>query len=251
MTMPEPPEKLGSLSPRAQLPLPPFFMIGGLMVLIVASWIPLVVFARARVDRGPDTRVHLTQDMDNQPKYKAQDASTVFADGRAMRLPIEGTVARGQLQEDDQYYRGYSRTVGADGKFNITFFDSMPLEKLRETTGRDLSGLIERGEQRFNIYCAVCHGQDGYGNGPVNNRAIQRQEPKWVPAANLTSETVRNRPDGHLFNTITNGIRNMAGYGAQIPTEDRWAIVAYLRALQLSQHAPASAVPPQQLDTLR
>jgi mono/diheme cytochrome c family protein len=110
---------------------------------------------------------------------------------------------------------------------------------------------VERGQQRFNIYCAVCHGTDGYGNGPVNNRAVQRQEQKWVPAANLHSDVVRSRPDGHIFNTITNGIRNMAGYGSQIPVQDRWAIVAYLRALQLSQHAPASAVPAEQLNTMR
>jgi mono/diheme cytochrome c family protein len=252
MSMPEPPTKLGSLSPRGELPLPPFFMIGAFLVLVVASWIPLVVFARARVGRGPETRVHLTQDMDNQPKVKPQDASDVFADGRAMRLPIAGTVARGQLQEDDHYYRGFTREIDANGKYNTTFFDSLPPQLINNPNQPDaLAMLVERGQQRFNIYCAVCHGTDGYGNGPVNNRAVQRQEQKWVPAANLHSDVVRSRPDGHIFNTITNGIRNMAGYGSQIPVQDRWAIVAYLRALQLSQHAPASAVPAEQLNTMR
>ena len=82
-------------------------------------------------------------------------------------------------------------------------------------------------------------------------RAVERQGPKWVPAANLHSDIVRSRPYGHLFNTVTNGIRNMPGYGSQIPIQDRWAIVAYLRALQLSQHAPASAVPTDKIDSMR
>src|SRR5580765_3741211 len=104
--MSEAPEKLGSLSsPRSEPPRPPFFMVGLFLVLVVASWIPLVVFARARVSKTPDSRVHFTQDMDNQPKLKTQDASDVFADGRELRLPIAGTVARGKLQEDDHYFR--------------------------------------------------------------------------------------------------------------------------------------------------
>jgi mono/diheme cytochrome c family protein len=127
----------------------------------------------------------------------------------------------------------------------VQFFDSLPSQvKLSPE-------LLKRGQERFNIYCAVCHGLDGYGNGAVNARAVEKQEPKWVPAANLHSDTVRSRPDGHLFNTVTNGIRNMAGYGSQISTEDRWAIVAYLRALQLSQHAPATALPKEKLDSMK
>ena len=85
----------------------------------------------------------------------------------------------------------------------------------------------------------------------MNQRAIERQEPRWVPAANLHSDLVRSRSYGHLFNTVTNGIRNMPGYGSQSSTQDRWAIVAYLRALQLSQHAPASAVPADKIDSMR
>jgi hypothetical protein len=85
----------------------------------------------------------------------------------------------------------------------------------------------------------------------VNERAAELQEPKWVPAASLHSDVVKGRPDGHIFNTITNGIRNMPGYGSQVPVPDRWAIVAYIRALQLSQDAPASAVPPEKLQTMK
>jgi len=243
--MAEDPVKLGTLSDR-ELPRPPFAMIGTFLILTVATWIPLVVFARARVSKSEEPRVHLIQDMSSQPKYREQTSSEVFADGRADRLPIDGTVARGQLDEDDHYYRGYSRTPDpATGKDQITFFDTLPSQVVLSPA------LLDRGQQRFNIYCAVCHGRDGYGNGPINARAVERQEAKWIPPANLQSDAVRNRPDGHLFNTITNGIRNMAGYGAQIPTQDRWAIVAYLRALQLSQQAPASAVPADLLNAVK
>lgn len=242
----EAPKKLGSLSPRGELPRPPFVMIAVFLVLTVATWIPLVVFARARVSKSTEPRVHMFQDMDNQPRYGAQQASPIFADGRSMRLPIPGTVARGKLEEDDHLYRGYRRTIDAStGKVDTIFFETLPSQiQLNQA-------LLERGQQRFNIYCGVCHGNDGYGNGPVNVRALERSEAKWVPPANLHTEVVIGRQDGHLFNTITNGIRNMAGYGSQISTEDRWAIVAYLRALQTSQHVPPSAVPAQQLSNMQ
>jgi mono/diheme cytochrome c family protein len=231
---------LGAPPLRTELPAPPFFMIGGFLILAVATWIPLVVFARARVNRGDEPRVHIFQDMDVQPKVKPQDSSQVFADGRAMRMPIPGTVARGSLQEDDHYFRGFKKSQAG-----FEFFDSLPPQL-------ELSpALLNRGRQRFNIYCAPCHGQDGYGNGPINARAIEKQDPNWVPAASLHTDTVRGRPDGHLFNTATNGIRNMAGYGSQTSTEDRWAIVAYLRALQLSQHAPANIVPREKLEAAK
>jgi mono/diheme cytochrome c family protein len=237
--------QLGEPPLRTELPRPPFFMIGAFLILTTATWIPLVVFARARVTKTDWTRVHVIQDMDNQTKYKAQDPSDVFADGRAMRMPIPGTIRRGGLEEDDHWFRGFSQSVDATGKAEVTFFDALPAQlPLTES-------LLNRGQERFNVYCAVCHGADGYGNGPVNARAVQKQEPKWVPASSLHTDAVRGRTDGHLFNTITNGIRNMAGYGAQISTEDRWAIVAYVRALQLSQNVPANQVPPEKLNGVR
>jgi mono/diheme cytochrome c family protein len=243
--MPDAPVKLGSLEQR-ELPRPPFVMIAIFLILVVATWIPLVVFARARVTRSDLTKAHLFQDMDVQPRYGPQDRSAIFADARAMRLPIPGTVARGQLAEDDHFFRGFARTFNAGAnKYDVTFFESLPPQMQLAPE------LLERGRQRFNIYCATCHGLDGYGNGPINARAVEKQEPNWVPPSNLHTELVRGRPDGHLFNTITNGIRNMAGYGSQIQDPaDRWAIVAYLRALQLSQNAPPSAVPAQQRDSM-
>lgn len=105
--------------------------------------------------------------------------------------------------------------------------------------------LLNRGQKFFNIYCAVCHGQDGSGNGLVNARAAQTLAPNWVPPTSLHTDAIQKAvyAEGKLFSTITNGIRKMPGYGAQIKAEDRWAIVAYVRALQLSQNAPEAEVP--------
>ena len=103
--------------------------------------------------------------------------------------------------------------------------------------------LMERGRERFDVFCAPCHGLAGAGDGMVAKRAEELQEGTWTPPASFHSELVRGRTDGHLFNTITNGIRNMPAYAPQIPVEDRWAIVAYVRALQRSQGAPLEDVP--------
>jgi mono/diheme cytochrome c family protein len=227
-------------SPIADLRLrrAPFWIIASIMIVVVLTWVPLVIIGRQRVSTETSPRVHLFQDMEKQPKFKAQVFSPIFADIRADRPVIEGTVARGQLQEDDHYYRGFSRAP------EVKFFDGLPPQiKLTEA-------FLKRGQERFNIYCAPCHGLDGYGHGPINERAQELQvksEAQWSPAADLHGDTIRGRADGHLYNTINNGIRNMPGYGAQIPVADRWAIVAYLRALQLSQHAPADSVPPGKL----
>ena len=221
-----------------RLPKPPFWMIAILIVLVVHSWIPLVLIARARTTKTTQPRVHLIQDMDAQPRYGPQASSKIFADGRSMRQPVSGTVAQGELHEDDHYSRGYATSKNAEtGLWDVKYFEGFPKQVQVDEK------LLLRGQQRFNIYCAVCHGKAGYGDGPVAQRALELQEPKWVPPSSLHLDVVRARQEGHLFNTITNGIRNMSGYGQQISIEDRWAIVSYLRALQLSQNAPLDAVP--------
>ncbi|HZZ42989.1 MAG TPA: cytochrome c [Tepidisphaeraceae bacterium] len=234
-----PPVTYATRAPR--LRRPPFWMTSAIVILIVASWVPLVLIARARVTPSPEPRVQFVQDMGTQPKYREQQSSEIFADGRADRLPVPGTVARGQLMEDDNYYKGYTSTPGKPAKF----FDGYPSE-----VTVDLA-LVERGQNRFNIYCAPCHGLDGSGTGPVHLRATELQESKWVPPANLHSASVRARLNGHLFNTISVGIRNMPGYASQVPVADRWAIVSYLRALQLSQDAPPEALTTEQLNALK
>jgi mono/diheme cytochrome c family protein len=226
------------------LPALPFWLRGILIVATLASLLPFAVIARARFDTSDQPRIHIVQDMAHQPKYKAQVASPVFADGRANRQSVTGTVAVGMLDNDDHYFRGYSRTLKADGTSSVTFFDGFPEQVKVDRT------LLERGQDRFNIYCSACHGQNGAGQGLVHLRAVAKQEPKWVQPSNLLEGNVPTRPNGHIFNTISNGIRNMGGYQSQISVADRWAIVAYVRALELSQNAPKSVLTDEQLRQL-
>ncbi|MFG0262246.1 MAG: c-type cytochrome, partial [Novipirellula sp. JB048] len=111
------------------------------------------------------------------------------------------------------------------------------------------AAVVRRGQTTFNIYCSVCHGRDGHGNGLVNQRAQMIMASAWVPPTSLHDESLYSDqyPDGKLFSTISNGIRKMPGYSSQIKLEDRWAIVAYVRALQQSQNASLELVPPSQL----
>jgi mono/diheme cytochrome c family protein len=213
--------------------LPPW-VVPSLAILVALSFIPLALIARSRASHTTRTRLEIVPDMDNQPKFKTQSPNALFADGRAMRPPVEGTVARGEADLDDHLYRGV-----VDGGWAGTF--PFPL------TAR----ILHRGQERFDIYCSPCHGLSGRGDGIVNQRAERLQEGTWTPPADLTSDLVAGRPAGHIFNTVSNGIRNMPAYGPQIPVEDRWAIVAYVRALQRSARTAAGDVPPEVRSTLR
>jgi mono/diheme cytochrome c family protein len=224
--------------PMPRLPRPPFWLISIALISVVATWLPLAVTGRARVTTTTDTRIQLMQDMGKQPKFNTQMSNSLFADGRAMRPRVEGTVPRGQLEQDDHFYRGFTR----DAAGKVTFYDGFPSQI--EVNER----LLERGRQRFNIYCYVCHGLDGKGDGPVNERVKMLRDDNvtdiaWTAPQNLTDDRIRNEANGQIFNTITNGIRTMPSYGSQIPPSDRWAIISYVRALELSHAAPASVVP--------
>lgn len=214
-----------------RLSRPPFVFIAVGLVAVVASWVPLVLFARGRVEQSQSPRIAPVQDMGSQPKYKEQQTSEVFADGRADRPHVPGTVARGDVQEDDHYYRGYTLAT-ASGKTTATFLQGFPKQVKVDMK------LVERGQARFNIYCAACHGLDGYGKGMTEIRSEKLNTPLSVKS--LHEPGVRARVDGHIFNTITNGLGNMPSYSWQIHVADRWAIVAYVRALQLSQNVPPS-----------
>ncbi len=213
--------------------MPKIFIYGTIVVIFLAM-IPPAVIAWARAVNSSQPRIHLIQDMDNQPKFRAQHANALFADGRAMRPPVSGTVARGQLNESDHYYRGIS-----NGQWAATFPPQVAVTM----------DLLQRGRERFNIYCQPCHGLAGYGDGMVNRRAMVLMNlgvngTTWVQPKSVHEQQIREQPVGQYFNTITNGVRNMPAYGPQIPVADRWAIVAYLRALQRSQNARPSDAPP-------
>jgi hypothetical protein len=167
------------------------------------------------------------QDMHDQPKYESLEASTFFPDGRASRPLVPGTVARGQLREDTHLYEGK-----VSGKPAETFPFPIDLKTL------------ERGQQRYNIYCSPCHDRVGNGNGMVVRRGFR-------PPPSYHIERLRQAPPGYFYDVITNGFGAMQDYAAQIPVRDRWAIVAYVRALQLSQNATLSDVPETEQQNLR
>ena len=212
----------------------PRWLLFTVVILVVLSWVPLALIMRARVTTTSQPRIHIVPDMDNQPKFKAQSRSLMFADRRAMRPPVAGVVPRGAVLGDPALTTG---RIGDD------WVETMPVAIDR--------ALLERGRQRYDIYCSPCHGLGGSGDGMVARRADELLEGTWTPPTSFHTELQRSRPDGHIFNTITNGIRNMPAYGPQIPVDDRWAIVAYVRALQRSQNATVDDVPPEYRAQLR
>jgi hypothetical protein len=172
----------------------------------------LLAGATAGCVRGcPSSRppIHLNPNMDDQEKYRAQSESRFFYDGSSMRVPIPGTVARGELRTDSRVFQGRE----ADG----TFVRVNPLE-VNEA-------LLARGAERFAIYCAPCHDASGGGQGILKQRA-------GVTTTSLHDPRLLAIEDGHLFNVITNGVGLMPGYRWPIDAEDRWAIIAHVRRLQ-------------------
>lgn len=215
------------------------------LVLIIFAMVPPMIIARTRAVQSPQRRIHLIQDMDNQGRFGAQQSNPLFADLRAMRPPVPGAVARGMLDDDDHFHRGVVRA--ADG--GVRWADAFP-SQIR----LDLD-LMRRGQERFAIYCRPCHGDSGHGDGIINKRAMEllstgANGTTWVQPKSLHEPDIRDQPLGQVFNTITNGVRNMAPYASQISVADRWAIVAYVEALQRSQHARIEDVPADRRDAL-
>ncbi|KAB2907125.1 MAG: DUF3341 domain-containing protein [Kofleriaceae bacterium] len=206
----------------------PKWIWAAMTITTMLALIPVALVFKARATKSPDPHYHVFSDMDYQPKAKSDQAFAEFADGRANRGELPSTVARGHLKSDDAYYRGL-----ANGEW-ITGLPS----QLEVTPA-----LVDRGQERFNIYCAPCHGYDGAGQGIVPAR-VASIGGAW-PARNLTDPKagVIQMRNGQLFNTISNGFNSMMGYASQIPVEDRWAIVLYVRALQRSQNAAESELP--------
>lgn len=211
-------------------------LVYALLIVTAAATIPFALAAYARESKMRHTRIHIIPDMDSQQKFKPQRENTFFADKRADRPQIEGTIAVGELREDEHLY---------DGKVNGAFARTFPAQiTIDEKT-------MARGKQRFGIYCTPCHGQVGEGDGMVNARAAALAEGTWTPPSNITDERLHYMPVGELFNTVTHGIRNMPAYGPQIPTEDRWAIILYVRALQRSRAASLKDLSGEERASLR
>ena len=159
------------------------------------------------------------QDMHDAPRYDPLESSAFFADGQSARPLVANTVARGQLREDRHLYEGI-----VDGKPAETF--PMPVTV----------AVMQRGQERFNVFCSPCHGRTGEGNGMIVQRGF-RQPPSYH------EDRLRNAPVGYFFDVMTHGFGAMQDYSAQVPVADRWAIAAYMRALQFSQRASVDDVP--------
>ena len=211
-----------------------FFIALGLFLVL------LVAVAGFRGQKSSKPPIEIFPDMDHQPKVKAQVPSDFFADDRGNRLPVAGTVPLGYEMPlskenpfpDEGKYRTVRYASGTDylntGRFGDRWGTGIPLTVTAE--------LLQRGQERYTIFCGVCHGASGAGNGVAGQYGL-------VAIASLHQDRLREMADGEIYNTITRGKNTMLGYGASIPLDDRWAIVAYVRALQLSQNATLNDVP--------
>lgn len=215
-----------------------FLILGFLIVLIVA----VAGWRGHKFSRPP---IEIFPDMDVQPKVKAQDPSSFFADGRGNRPPVPGTVPMGfeaPLHKGDAVSSdGPAFGVGGDylntGKMDGDWGTGFPLE-VTDT-------MMARGREQYGIYCAICHGGTGAGDGVAQKFGV-------VTVQSLLQERMRVMADGELFDTISHGKNTMLGYGDRIPVPDRWAVIAYLRALQLSQGgATLEAVPEEERAKLK
>ena len=252
--------------------LPSWVRLVGLLGVFLLLLPPVMIFRNlGMTSRHP--RLHVVPDMDWQHKQKTQVLSPVmengdylFTDERAMRKPVDGAIARGQLEVDSEMFRGIKKDFKAAASsaktqarlVSASLEDDAPagepaaedvsmwLTKFPEGITVD-QAFVERGQQRFNIYCSACHGYDGNGNGLVNQRAMAlgaNGQAQWTAAKSMHDATVKDdakNPLGRIFDTITNGRNTMGPYGAQIPAEDRWAIVAYVKALQQTGIQPVVA----------
>ena len=243
------------------------------IVLGALALIPPVLIAKARCTPSATPRLSFISDMDHQPKFKAQTTNPLFADGRSMRPQVAGTIAQGNLREDSAFYRGIRNQAGdvenaeTDSDHNDTFLTSVRSAKQSPSADAARSRktpdwvtdfpvavdekLIRRGRQRYEIYCATCHGIGGDGDGLVTLRALELEQGTWVKPTSLHADPIRIQPVGQLYSTIANGVRKMPGYAAQIPVRDRWAIVSYVKALQKTRTASGKDVPSDVLPNMR
>jgi len=189
------------------------------------------------------------RDMQDQPKMKPFRSSTFFSDGLSARQPVEGTVPRGYLRTDTALFTGKKNKNLSNISASASATPAGPQPSANAPGGQNpypddvetfpfpiTEETIRRGQERFNIFCSVCHGKTGFGDGMVVRRGFRR-------AASFHDDRLRGAPVGHFFDAITNGWGAMPSYAAQIPVQDRWAIIAYIRALQFSQNLNSKSSP--------
>ena len=188
-----------------------------------------------RGTKSSETPIHPNLNMDFVERFEAQEANGLFEDQAAMRTPVAGTVRRGGLRTTENAPTEYGRN--ADG----SLVDVIPVAVTPE--------LVERGQERYDIFCSVCHGIAGDGRGiiMVGNGG---QGYGYTPAPSYHTASLRNRPDGYIYDVIANGVNSMPSYGHEVPVMDRWAITAYIRALQRSQNATSADVPETERERL-
>ena len=194
-----------------------------LLLLVALSLVPMGVVYKSRHTAKHQTRIQVVYDMDSQFSYKPQSQNGFFADGRAGAQPA-----------------GRHRGPGPCCARTTSSRPAAPTATRSSSTRSPCAltpAVMARGRERYGIFCAPCHGASGNGGGPVHARALALAEGTWTPPTDLAGATVVERPAGHIYNTIKNGVRNMPAYGSQIDVADRWAIVAYVRALQLARNA--------------
>ena len=225
-------------------------MLRAFFVIFVLCMIAMIAVLGFRGQKSTQPPSEIFPDMVRQPKVRAQTPLDFFADGRGPRLPVAGTVpvgyempraktaaappgVSGDASEESHTHVAFS--AGTDyfntGKMGDQWGTGIPWPVTRQ--------LMERGQQRFNITCAMCHGAAAMGNGIVKQHGL-------ATVVSLQDDRIRKMSDGEIFNTITNGKNTMMAYGPNIVVADRWAIIAYLRALQRSQHATIADVPEDQ-----
>jgi len=190
------------------------------------------------------------QQMAEQPSYKPLDASSFFPDGRSARPLVPGTVARGHLRSDFHLFTGKrtaqaidpARPVAMLGGADRGILSALAVAAAEENNDVDIfpfaitRAVLKRGQERYLIYCVVCHDPLGTGHGKIVERG-------YTPPPSYHIHRLRQVPVGHFFDVITNGYGSMPDYKEQVPPRDRWAIAAYIRALQLSQHFPIKDLP--------
>lgn len=260
--------------------VPGFIYTIGIVSACIAMLPPLWIWSGTN---APTTipRISFFKDMESQAKFKAQSTTDLFADGRAMRTAVPYTIARGGLKENIQLHYGVNDLESLTGASMASILpeSDTPFRLISDSEETDseraseegagpaaeqeinadwvtefpidvTDEAMQHGRERFDIYCATCHGMGGDGDGLVTKRAMDLAQGTWTQPTSLHAEAVTSQPIGKLYHTVTNGVRMMPGYRAQISVEDRWAIVLYLQALQRSRAATEADVPAEMLKTL-